>query len=376
MPALLDAALVAATPRAARPYELAWYGCDLRTGGIIAELPSLTPTQALSRKLGTYSTGGADLALAGAPRDWEAATQPGQSLLVAVDTETNTPIWAGMPITREGGSADTLTLSTATPERYLDSRYTGDIALVQADQATVLATIMTPALVTGPPLVIDSVATGVLMDYSVADGDDRSVLSAAQEVMGAEGGPEFTVDIDWADAGHTGFVLPVRIRAAVGTQTSTPEATLDHPGSVTDYTLTESYEAGKGATVVIARGEGEGDGRVTSAVYTATDLIAAGWTRWVYRFTPASGMTDVDQLNAHAAQALALMRTGSQVWTVQATASRAARLGTDWALGDSVRLAVEHSPRHPAGADVTARAWSWTLDPAADTVAPILVQED
>lgn len=359
-----------------QPYELAWFGCDLRTGGIIAELPALTPTQALSRKLGTYTTCSADLTLPGAPRDWEAATTDGQSLLVAVDTLTNTPVWSAIVITRDGGSANTLTVNLTTPERYLDSRYTGTIALTGADQADVLTAIMTPALTDGPPLVIDAIATGTTMDYTVADSDDRTVLSAAQEVMGAQGGPEFTVDVAWADASHTGFILPVRIRSQVGTITDQPGGTFDFPGSVSQYSLLESYEQGKGATVTLARGSGEGDSRLTSTPYTATDLIAAGWTRWVYRFTPSDSATDPDQLNAAAARALALMQTGSRVWSLQAVASRAPRIGTDWTLGDSVRVAVESSPRHPAGADITARAWSWTLDPGADTVTPILVQED
>jgi hypothetical protein len=358
------------------PVTLAWYGCDLRTGGIIAELPALSPTQPLSAKLGTYTTASFDLDLAGAPRDWEAATAQGQSLLVAVDTATDTPIWPGITLTRTGGSSQTLQLGAATPERYFDSRYSGDITMVGADQADILAAALTPALSDGPPFVLDSIATGTTMDYTAADTDDRTCLSVATELMSLEGGPEWTVGVRWADAAHSGFVLPVQIRAAIGLQLDQPEATLDFPGAVTYYTLTESYEQGKGANVVQAAGEGDGASRLVSTVYSADDLIAAGWARWVYRFTPATGITDPVQLNLHAAQALALMKLGSAVWTVQATASRAPRIGWDWGLGDAVRLAVEQSPRHPKGANAVARAWSWQLDSGADQVTPILVEED
>ena len=86
-------------------------------------------------------------------------------------------------------------------------------------------------------------------------------------------------------------------------------------------------------------------------------------------------MTDPDQLNAHAAQSLTLMQQGARVWSIEAIASRAPRLGWDWALGDTVRMAVERSPRHPQGADMVARCWSWELDPGADRVRPILVEE-
>jgi hypothetical protein len=212
------------------------------------------------------------------------------------------------------------------------------------------------------------------MDYQVADSDDRSILSCLQEVMGLEGGPEWTIDVAW-NGSHTGFLLPFRVRAAIGTQAADPEGTFDFPGCVTTYTLGESYESGKGANSVIARGEGEGTSRLTSPPETADYLLNANWPKWEYRFTPASGVTDPDQLTAHAVQSLALMAEGAQAWTIVAVASQAPRLGRDWALGDTIRLAVQTSPRHPAGADTVARCWSWELDPDANTVTPILVED-
>ncbi|MEV4437477.1 hypothetical protein AB0K09_00420 [Streptomyces sp. NPDC049577] len=357
------------------PYELAWYGCDLRTGQIVEELRALKPTGALSRKLGDFTTASFELAVAGAPPGWEAATDGGRSLLVAVDTAANMPVWAGIVLTRDGGSANTVTLQAATPERYLDSRYPGDQTLIGADQATVITSLITPALTQGPPFVMDAPATGSTMDFLVQDGDDKTIFSCLQEVMGMDGGPEWTVDVAWSDASRTGFTLPVRVRATIGAQTNTPEGTFDFPGCVNTYQLSESYEASKGATVVQARGEGEGTSRLMSGVHTADALIAGGWPRWVYRFTPATGVTDPVQLNAHAAKALALMQTGARIWQVEAVASRAPRLGSDWSLGDSVRIAVTTSPRHPTGTDVVARAWAWELDADADRVRPILVEE-
>lgn len=361
-------------PVAPAPYELAWYACDLRSGGIIEELRSLKPSQALSRRLGTHTTCSFDLTLAGAPAEWVSATAQGRIMLVAVDTATDIPIWSGVLLTRDGGSAQSLQLGAATLERYLDSRYTGGQTLVQQDQATVVTSLVTPALTYGPPFVIDAPATGVLMDYIVLDSDDRTVLSCLQEIMGAQGGPEWTIDVAWADASHTGFVLPLRVRPAIGSQSPQPEGTFDFPGCISQYSLSESYEQGKGATTILARGEGEGASRLSSSTYEATDLITNGWARWVYRFTPATGITDPNQLNGHAAQALNLMKTGAAVWTAEATASRAPRLGRDWALGDTVRVTVQASPRHPSGVDTVARAWAWELDPAADRVRPILVE--
>ncbi|MFH8752929.1 hypothetical protein ACH4GK_17960 [Streptomyces rimosus] len=372
-PALLPAAPLG-QPDPQLPVELAWYGCDLRSGAIIEDLRGLKPGGALTRKLGETTTLSASLGLAGAPADWEAATAGGRSMLVAVDTATDTPIWPGIVLTRDGGSATDISLQCATPERYLDGRYTGTVTAVQQDQATVLTSLLANAMTDGPPFVLDAPPTGRPLDYAVLDGDDRTILSAVQEIMGMDGGPEWTVDVAW-NTDHSGFVLPIRVRPAIGAQAAAPEAVFDFPGCVSSYTLAESYEAGKGATVVQARGEGESAGRLTSQVYTADALIAGGWPRWVHRFTPASGITDPVQLNAHAAKALAMMQTGAKVWSVEAVASVAPRIGRDWGLGDTVRIAVESSPRHPRGAETVARAWAWELDPGADKIRPILVED-
>jgi hypothetical protein len=358
----------------ATPITLSWYGCDLRNGNIVEDLPSLRPTGALSRKLGVATTLQFDLALDGAPAGWEAATAPGRSLLVAVDAATDTPIWAGAVLPRDGGSGSTVQLGAATLETYLDCRYPGTQTMIGVDQATVISNLATPALTGGPPIVIDAVATGVTMNYLTDDGDDKSILSCLQEIMGLDGGPEWTIDVAW-NAGHSGFQFPLRARATVGTQSTSPEAVFDYPGVVAEYNLSESYEKDKGATRVTARGEGEGSSRLTSGAQEATALITNGWPVWEYRYTPASGVTDPDQLTAHAAKSLGLMAQGARVWAMQAVASRAPRLGTDWGLGDSVRLSVERSRRHPSGTDIVSRCWAWELDPGSDRVRPILVED-
>jgi len=357
------------------PYTLAWYGVDLRTGGIVEDLPSLKPSGALGRKLGASATLQLELALDGAPRGWEEATAPGRSVFVAVDTATDTPVWAGVALPREGGSAATVQLGAATLESYLDARYPGTQTMLTVDQATVVTNLVTPALSSGPPFVIDSVATGVTMDYLSDDGDDKTILSCLTEVMGLDGGPEWTIDVVWNGA-HNGFQFPIRIRSHIGTQSANPEAVFDYPGCVSEYVLAESYERDKGATRVLARGEGEGSSRLTSTAHDATALLANGWPLWEYRYTPATGVTDPDQLDAHAAKSLGLMAQGGQVWTMKAVASQAPRLGSVWGLGDSVRLSVERSRRHPSGTEVVARCWAWELEPGTDEVRPILVEED
>ncbi|MFE7954370.1 hypothetical protein [Streptomyces sp. NPDC057413] len=356
--------------------ELTWLACDLKSGRISEELQSLTPSGAIGRRLGVSTSAQFDLDLGGAPPEWETATDPGRTMLVGVDTLTGLPLWAGIILSRAGGSSNKVQLAAATPEAYLDRRYTGTYAGVLRDQALIMSDLVTAVLTDAPPIVVDASAGSAAIIYQLADGDDRTVLSALQELAGMEGAPEWTIDVAWADAAQTQFTLPFRVRQQIGVESTAPEAVFDMPGCITDYTLTESYESAKGATTVQAWGDGEGSGRLTSGPVTATDLLTVGWCRWDYRFTPATGLTDPDQLSAHATAALSQIRTGTRAWTLEATASRAPRLGRDWTLGDSLRVEIERSPRHPAGAAVTSRAYAWELDPGADRITPILLEDD
>jgi hypothetical protein len=354
--------------------ELTWYGCDLRTGRISEELAAIrTPT--LSRRLGDSTTATLELALDGAPTEWETATDPGRTMLVAVDRLTNTPLWAGIVLSREGGTAATAQLATGSPEGYLDRRYPGTYSATQADASSVIADLAAPILTQGLPVTVDTTPCGLLIDYTSVDTDDKSILSSIQTISAMEGAPEWTIDVIWGDAAYTSFALVMRIRPTIGT-TSSLQAIFDLPGCISDYALRESYEQGKGATVVQASGQGEGDVRLQSDIYTATDMIAAGWPRWTHRYSPGTGIADLDQLNAHAARTLALLQNGARSWTMQATASIAPRLGTDWVLGDllGVEIAPGHSRRHPTGITTTARAYGWDLNVTSDKVAPILVE--
>ncbi|MFJ3878076.1 hypothetical protein ACIPW5_11510 [Streptomyces sp. NPDC090077] len=356
------------------PYTLAWYACDLRTGQVAEELRALRPTQAISRRLGAITSCSLELALGGAPLEWESATDPARTLFVAVDELTDTPIWSGIPLSRKGGAGEALSLTAATAEAYLDRRYTSYSA-TGTDISTIMEGVAAPLLVSGPPFTIDTTLCGTTADYTVLDTDDKTVLSCLQELDSLEGAPEWTVDTVWADAAHTAVDLVLRIRPQIGTTETVGEAVFDLPGCISDYEFEESYERGKGANSVSARGEVEGGSRSTSSTLTDGDLLADGWCLWEHHYSPASGIVSATQLDAHAAASLGLMRGGAQAWTVQAVASQAPRLGITWGLGDYLTVAIARSPRHPSGRTVTARAYAWELDPAADRISPILLED-
>lgn len=366
-------------PSLVRPYDITWYGCDLMSGQIIAELPCLRLSGALDRRLGQYTSATFDVLLGeGAPPNWEAATTPGRSMIVGVWDDA--PGWAGYIPPRTRGSATTAQVTASTIEAYLDRRYTGTLSLTATDEALIAGALLSVAQNGLSSLDIDAPPTGTLRDRSYADSDDKTIYSALTELMGVQDGPEWTIDPVW-NSDQSGFRLVARVRKRIGTQDDAPQAVFSLPGPVTEYQASESYEDGKGATVVLATGNGEGDGsggdggRATSDVYRSP-LVDQGWPVFEYRFSPSSSITSDDVLNEHAAQALSELAGGTTSWTMTARASRAPHLGTDWSLGDNVRLLVDSgvAPGHPDGVDVVARALGWSLDPVADTISPVVVE--
>lgn len=352
--------------------ELTWYGCDWPSGRIIAELPGVAVSGTLSRRLGTYTSATLTADLSARTPGWVAATQPGRTLLVACLEDV--PLWAGIALPRSRGSAPTATTTATTAEAYFDRRYTPDLTITD-DLATIAAALLATVQPTVPCLDIVATPIGAPATRAYADSDDKTVLANLTEIMSIGGGPEWTIDPMWS-TDRTGFRLLARIGPRIGSVTPSPMAVFDYPGPVIAYQQDESYESGKGATIVRATGAGEGATRAVSPTLTSP-YIAAGWPVYEYRWSPGSDIADLAILTAHATAALTLMQGGASAWSLTSSMAEGPQLGADWSLGDTVRLLVQPgtSPGHPDGADISARAWAWELDAAAETVSPILVEE-
>lgn len=359
-----------------KPLVPVWYAADAASGAVLDELP-LTAAP-VSRVLGQPMSTSAELPLSGAPTEWIEDTQPGRTMVVCVIDDV--PIWAGLILGRARGSAPTTTLSLVTPEAYLDRRYAADHTWTAVDECSVVgAGLIGDCAVHGLGLITDAVASGTLITETYADSNDTTILSALTSLL-QTGSPEFTIDVAWSDSTKTSFDLIARIRHMLGVQSSTPNAVFELPGCVTGYSQSEDYTSGKGATAARAYGNGEGVSRASSGDVLSA-LVAQGWPRWDYRWTPNQATTDPAVLTAAAAQAITTMAAGTSIWTLDAAASQAPRVGTDWGLGDAVTLQVDPSPGrdgqmiapgHPAGVDVNLRALGWSLDFAGNKLSPVL----
>lgn len=366
-----------------------WLGCDLVTGRIIEELPDLTPGGTIRSLLGAYSSCAFRLPVAlgghGAPpREWPAATEPGRTMIVAV--LSGRPVWAGIVLTRAGGSPATVDLGCVSLEGYLDRRYVGDHAWTDQDEASVIAAgLIADAQVEGVGFVVDALATGTLRDRTYADQDDKTVYSALRELMGVIDGPEWTVKLGWTDATQTAVSKTLMVRKRIGFASTTPDAVFTTGSasavvasagvSEARYAFAEDYSSGRGANHIVATSSGEGESRPQSTPARDEARIASGWPRWEHRYSPSSSITEIATLDAHAQAAVAIMGGGARTLTITARADVYPLVGTDWTVGDDIGYdLIGH--RHPAGLQGVARAIGWELDAQAGTVAPILFTPD
>ncbi len=197
--------------------------------------------------------------------------------------------------------------------------------------------------------------------------------------MEVEGGPEFTVDLQWRDADHRILDRVIRVRDRLGTGSATPVARFDLPGCVTAFEFVEDYSSETAANDVVATSSGEGDARPESSHAVDTAALAGGWARFEYRFEPSTSITEVSTLDAHARRALSDMRDGANQLTLTARRDVAPQVGRDFYLGDDVAVVLT-CPRFPArvdpdgaigtGYESVQRCVGYRLDLDANTIEP------
>lgn len=357
--------------------RLTWLGCDLATGAVLTELLDLSGSS-ISRVLGAYTSTSLSLPI---PRSGPGAlgdvafeaTTPGKSMIVAVVNQV--PTWGGIVLTRVGGDGATLELGVVSLEGYYDRRYVADHKWTQQDEASVIARgLALDAAVQGANFILDTPATGTKRDREYFNYDDATVYSRLRELMAVEGGPEWTVDVDWEDDQLRNVVRKtLRVRKHIGVQSDNPSAVFTNMGqSSTIYTYSEDYTDGRGANYVVATSSGEGEDRPMSSPQTS---VETGWPRYERRFSPSTSVTAKETLDAHARAELTLRKFGSRTIKLDSRWDAPPRLNLDWRLGDDVAWNLV-SHRHPEGFSGKGRVIGWELDIGAGVVRPILWEPD
>ena len=384
-------------PRPAPMTKVTWHAIDLRTGrrgAPVVARPGVTFSRILSEATETTI----EVQIPDDPNifpDWEAAVEPAQSIMLAVDQNDN-PIWGGLVYRQVSTSSAWVSLSLVTLEAYLDRRYiNADVSFANADQVSVIAKqVIETTLSYGINFTIDAPYSNWLRDREYLVDDDKTVLSILQELSEVENGIEFTVDLEWVDETNAVLDRIIRIRNRVGTvylgttgvQTDHPPAVFHMPGSVIDFEYIKDYSTDNGANAVVAVSSGEGDTRPESKRHIAVPIVI-GWggqmAMFEKRFTPSTSITSTDTLDAHAYRELLETWDGLIELTLTANLDTAPQVGVDFWLGDDVGVSLT-GRRFPErissdggrvpGYLATLRCIGWEIDLGARVLKPRLVE--
>lgn len=357
-----------------------WIAVSLRTGVVIADLPDLVCSQ-IGKRAGAYTSTSATLPLPKAPADWDLATLPGGAALIYL--EDDVPLWGGMVTGRTLSTSDSVPLTLATVEAYLDRRYVGDVAYAATPQRAIVADLVSRyvADAAGIPLRVDGGTGGVARDRTYADSSDKSVYSILVELMRVDGGPEWTIDWEWQSGSPSRITPVLRVADRLGTDCGPgmkPAVTFEVGGSagVTDLSVEHSYTADSGANSVTAVSTAQGDVRPQSPAQVADDLIRP---RFEQRFTPSTSISEIPTLTAHAAARLALVADGRRSVSLTSPIVHGRRLGHDWGIGDCVGFGIPAglAPAFPGGYSGQGRVAGWDMSLTEPrTVTPILAIEE
>jgi hypothetical protein len=313
---------------------------------------------------------------------WDQATLPGRTMLVALDADTEEPLWGGMVYRRRSMSGDWVNLDTVTLEGYFDRRYVSDHTYTFVDQSLIAEGLIADATTDGVEMVVDAIASHRFRERQYFQDEDKTVLSVLTELAGIASGIEFTIDLEWADDTHTVLQRVVRVAERIGSGSAHPTAVFTMPGCVVDFSYIEDFSTEHGANAVQAVSSGEGDTRPESRWMT---VLQAGWARFEKKFTPSTSITHRPTLDLHARGEVLQTWDGMKELTLEAELTTAPRLGLVWRLGDDVGVSLT-CPRFPArlnadgamvpGYQANVRAIGWELDLDAHRVRPRLLEAD
>jgi hypothetical protein len=374
-----------------------WIAINAVSGSVLADLPDFTIDSA-SVLLGQSQTasGTYPLVSASTPADWLLGTVPWSVAILLLDSSAPNPV-AGWYINQRVRTAgDAMTVPLVTPEAYFDRRYVGNATFAATDQNTILTSLVASFVAAAPAgstglvgLPISSVVVGgagAVRDRTYLDVNDQTVMTAATELMGVSGGPEWTVT--WQHLSSPERYFPVfNVGTRIGSVPSAglgPSVTFEMGGtsgggSVHEVTYTEDWSAGKGANFVTATGTTDAMNNRPQQSQSAADVLRPALE---YRWNPSTSITDTATLLAHAISQLALMRGGARALALSSDATSGPLLGVDWFLGDTVGYSIggqdqfgnETVPAFPGGLTGSARVVGWSIDPDSmtPTVTPIL----
>lgn len=137
------------------------------------------------------------------PQDWLPGTVPWAIAILSISDDAQDPLQGWYVNTRARTQGDTMTLGLVTAEEYFNRRYVGTVTYTGVDQNTICTSLVTGYVAAPPagsvglsglPMTTNVIgAAGTARTRTYLDTNDQTVMSALTELMGVQGGPEWTV---------------------------------------------------------------------------------------------------------------------------------------------------------------------------------------
>lgn len=335
-----------------------WVACDPATGAVIESLPGLRLESSLPCYVGRGDQVKVALPVAQRPKRWQIATEPNRAVLVAhYDDDQQTILWAGPVTYRDYGSGPLITATAQSVDGWLASQYTGTVfagtySVTGRDQCLILADLLACAAAAFHGRV-DVTLSGVARSMTITDSEDKTCASAATALMGLAGGPEYVIGWEWDAAGA--LVCVVTVAPRIGA--ADPAVLL----SGLEWSRSDDYGAGKGATIVTATATNSGSIR-NQASRTAAQLLAAGYLPVEYRYTPETGVTSTLLLGEHADGRIQAMAQGTVGVSLAFHPDGPIRINRVLRVGDTFAADLENPDMPEVNATLTARMLGFVAD--------------
>lgn len=354
---------------------LTWYVADLKTGKFVEEFPF--KTSGIERTVSQRSTCSVTLDVVdpSTPPSWQQIIDGRRALIVPVDD--GTPLCGFTVEQITGIGTPTIGLTLVSLEGLPDSVYVTDLEFTEGDtdESEVARQLLTAKFTTGWGFTLNVTATGRSGDHVYSQFEDRTVLSALNDLAAQEGGPEWVTRIQWENSTHQRFTKSIEIGPQVG-RVNTSVILEDHHLQV----RTRDRSWNRRAVSTIATGDGSGDSRPMSSPVIDREAIAAGVPPWEMRVA-ATSIESEDGLDRFAQSAAAKWRYGTSAWSLEVNqmVTGAPRVAHDYDIGDVVTLDLRANEFDTTEYSGPARLVGWkasVMDGRLTTVTPVFWTPD
>lgn len=353
-----------------RRLDLRWVSVSMVDGHVLAEFPD-TQWSTLESRLNDYATSTVTIPWDSMPVNWFDATTPAKVafLLLAGDN----PIWGGWVQERQRNLGDpALSLSLVTIEGYFERVILDTHTFRQVGQTEIAALLVTNEATRRSCIIVDPLlgVSAVKRDRTYLDKDDKTLLSALQDLSNVTNGIDWTVQ--WRYEGGSVYKPHVIIADYIGTF---EPVTTFNVESLTSFSVNDSYTSDNGANRVRATSSADGDVRPQSPWLEDTDTSRPLFER---SFTPSSSITNINTLTAHAQAEITQTKDGAHFVSLGLDFLTAPVLGTEWNKGDVVAWSLpEIREQFPDFWNGQARCigYSIAFGENAPTVTPVFAME-